>query len=267
MSKYVQVSARKFHPIADSCKYAGTILLHGTNLYVKEQAFEHVPEGGISARPEPGATIIRLKGAFERQSFEEFYNAFIANTLTWYRGFSISHFAYPDVRLGTLKSEGDADIPTFTMGNNDGAKTRWLPGCYVRDLSTGVGLNTEATPARVLAEKGHSVPVSVTVKVPIGVHDDRSVCWINSGEQLLRGPLQAAEFRICNVVWFKSGELDVTACDLGHADIPPSRPYKPSDVQMAKWWGECSTWIEDNYALHRKITLTKLNLSGLLRAR
>jgi len=89
--------------------------------------------------PNDAHYVFRFKEKQSGGEFGNFYQEWNHDTLCIYRGFNCSHFAYPGILTGTLRSEGDADNPTFTMGNDQ--KTRWLPGCFVRNLCEGVAIS------------------------------------------------------------------------------------------------------------------------------
>ena len=108
-----------------------------------------------------------------------------------------------------------------------------------------------------------AVPIAITVKVDIGFNAKVPTCWLNSGEQVIRGPIVAPQFRISHLLWIKHREFDITKCDLDHTKLPPPRPYKPSQEDIDRWWDDCQPWIDANLATHRGLTLARLDLTGL----
>lgn len=218
-------------------KYEDMFKISGGELYVSSQALICVREKPDS----PGCYIYQVVSK-DRRYFDEFYDLWSQGSLGWYRGINCSHFNYQNLIDGKLLSEGDLDLPTFTMGSK---KTRWLPGCYVHDLCTVPAIsNTDVFTAH-LADTYH-VPLAVVVRVTIGRNvTGVKVAWINSGEQVIQGPIIAPGFSIESIVWMCHRMPQVTnfpPC----LSLPPVRPYEPASQEVIdEWWRTAAEqWVD-----------------------
>jgi hypothetical protein len=208
-------------------------------LYITGEAMR---EGGLFKVAPPKDCTVAFQLANGVNEFDDFYDAWLADSAMWYRGLNCSHFSYADLRKGMMFSEGEEDIPTFTMGNEK--KTRWLPGCLHRTLCEGVSFSgtDQFTSALSVAEKTFPIPVGITVRVRLGQNIKVPVAWLNPGEQLIRGPIGAPIFEVCSMAWLRSGNPENTAWGLEYKFLPPPRPYKPTDKQIQTWWAGCEEW-------------------------
>ncbi len=199
-------------------------------------------ESGKFPQAPPRDADLALRMTEGGAAFDDFYDAWVADTATWYRGFNCSHFAYPGICKGMLVSEGEADLPTFTMGNVE--KTRWLPGVWRKAEAEDISISgtDQFTSTLSRTEKVYPIPISITVKVSLGVNIPVPIAWINSGEQLLRGPLGEGVFEVCTMYWMRDRNPNKTPWTLGCAMLPPVRPYKATATAIDDWWAGCDEW-------------------------
>lgn len=160
-----------------------------------------------------------------------------ANTLVLYRGFPGCHFCWPHLQNDILRSEGDDDIPTFTMGG----ATRWLP---TADLNTAQGVSIQCTDVYTRAlSLNEPIPIGFTVAIRLGKNRGIPLCWLNAGEIVVRGPLAMGEYRIHSISWYDVQQIDFRPCPPAIATFPPQRPYLPARPIFA-WWESCQAWID-----------------------
>lgn len=174
--------------------------------------------------------------------FHNFLTSWMDGSLVLYRGFPGCHFCWPDLLMGQLKSEGDEDKPEFTMSDSGKGTTRWLPTAS-RDLARGVSLQCCDQFTRGLALHEH-IPIGFTVKIPAGSSKKLSVCWLNSGEIVVRGPLISGQYQMESITWLRNGITSYTMWPLEFPNLflPPQRPYKPSAIAVYEWWDTCQIW-------------------------
>jgi hypothetical protein len=104
------------------------------------------------------------------------------NQLVLYRGFPGCLFCWPQLLQGQLKSEGDADVPEFTMHGKeeregDKVKTRWLPAA---DLLTAQGVGVQCLtqdPYTQHLARTEPIPVGFIVTIPAGCSRNIALCW------------------------------------------------------------------------------------------
>ncbi|WP_232454885.1 hypothetical protein, partial [Burkholderia ubonensis] len=183
----------------------------------------------------------------ERDSFLESYDKWMNNDLDLYRGLSTNHFSVQKLKdHGVLESEGNADIPTFTMGNSQ--KTRWLP----TDLHIGVPASISVGNQSWLdrAAGAGDIPRGIVVKIRAGVDETHfGVSYINSGELVVQGPLTNNEFSIIGVTFADQANgivLKSTHPPLTFNELPEPGPY-PDDKawtapQVAAWKTRMQQW-------------------------
>jgi len=262
-------------------RWAGILVVKATRLYVSIQALSESANNPDASIIRDTDTVYTIMERFERSEFTKFYRQYIADELVWYRGFAGSHFSYPEMRDGKLVSEGEDDIPTYTMqGKPDTSvlgmvssffsppkKTRCLPGCFDVDTAITAGHQSSSLdPHTRQLMMRLDVPLTFVARSPAGRNADASICWFHSGEQAIRGPLYGGQFRICRVIWMKQGTPDYSTCDLAHHQIPPVRPFEPSAEQIDTWWRACSAWVDANWVVRRGLTFMKLDLSKIASA-
>ncbi len=173
-----------------------------------------------------------------------FIQQYESGQMIWSRGMSVGHFAYGQLRsTGVLASEGTADVPTFTMGNNN--PSRWLPG--LNDVATADGLaHTVGRDEPGLREIANRVeiPIGMTVQYPVA--PPTYVAYLNSGEQVIRGPVHNPTVHrvIClgpNGYSYKhqGGALD---------DLPPAAPYQGAvgAPEMQAWEQNAVNWMQNH---------------------
>lgn len=169
-----------------------------------------------------------------RQDFSEMFNAWKTNTLTLVREFTTDHFSWPALidNPSMLVSEGDYDSPTFTMDNTH--KTRWIPTAYYPNYPNGIGaIAISGTGGKVrdfLKGVNAWVPIGVYATILCGKSHPLKLAWLNAGETVVKGPLDASSFTIDKMVCCRvdnSDYFDFKVIDVSDIDIRglPQRPY------------------------------------------
>jgi hypothetical protein len=165
--------------------------------------------------------------------------------LVLYRGIASCHFSWPGLLGGLLSSEGFADTPTFTMGNVGDAKTRWLPTAQTDEEARSIGIQDIDPYTRALS-LSEPIFVGMSVAIPIDSPDLR-VCWYNSGELGVRGPLAKTQYSISSMVWL-DGQIPQFMQwpnAIGNTKLPQQRPYKPANERLINaWWAKSQEWAD-----------------------
>jgi hypothetical protein len=177
----------------------------------------------------------------ESEIFRDFFLNWMDGSLLLYRGFPGCHFCWPGLLKGKLISEGNADSPSFTMG---GEKTRWLPTAYNRDLARIVSVQCLDSYTRGLSLHEHIV-IGFTVEIPAGSSRNVPICWLNSGEIVVRGPLYSGQYRMESITWLRNELPSFTRWPPGFTNLflPPQRPFQPrSALAVYEWWDTCQDW-------------------------
>ena len=186
----------------------------------------------------------------DRQIFENLTARWQNNSLVLYRAIAGYHRCWPRLQAGNAVSEGQQDAPTFTMGQ---AATRWLP-CYyqdnLQDIAAGrLGFQDMLT---AIAAYTQAVPIGVVLSFRVGRTVGQPVAFMNSGEQLVRGPVAFPGFAFHKIVFFgngANGRIFSRFClGFGPQDLMPARPFQPNRVTTAEWFGRLTTWYR-NYTL------------------
>ncbi|MBI1835365.1 MAG: DUF4157 domain-containing protein [Burkholderiales bacterium] len=204
-------------PLVDSDHYAGMKRVPKTNILVDS----HI--------------------AGDDANLQTFVNLYNSGNMNWYRGLSISHFSYEQVRgAGVLASEGTADIPTFTMGNP--TPTRWLPGLYDSQLADAVAhslAGSDAGLTEIATRK--SVPIGVTVQYPITAPNP--IAYLNDGEQVVRGPITGAT--VFRLILLGPGGYSYKLAGGATTDLPPAAPYQAAvgSPDIVAWEAQIDQWL------------------------
>lgn len=221
----------------ERCQYGGFIKVAKGPLYINKQDVK------------PHEDAYRFG---RNSSFDTFYGKWLKNEADWYRGFNCSHFSYEELQQhGILRSEGTADVPRFTMGETEKKKkTLWLPGCWDRLLCESVSVSG-TDPFMVELSKDDSssrIPCGITVVASLGTSLGIDLAWISGGEQLVRGPLNGNQFRVCSILWYMKGRRVICSFNGGFENLPPLRPWKPDSKEVIEaWWeDECKPWLDVN---------------------
>ncbi|WP_232289000.1 hypothetical protein, partial [Burkholderia oklahomensis] len=189
-------------------------------------------------------------------AFFEAYDKWMNDELDLYRGIATNHFSVNDMRqFGVLKSEGDADIPTFTMGNDDKQKTAWLPTDPRVAIPVAIAVGNQSW----LSGVDESIPRGIVIKIRAGANETHfGVSFINSGELAVQGPLTNNEFSIAGIAFVNQREgivLKSPTEPLSFNDLPIPGPYPDPDgarwthQQVMGWREEMRQW---NAAFARK---------------
>jgi len=185
--------------------------------------------------------ITTFESAETEKAFLAFKNARENGTAKVYRGFSTNHFSMGELKTsGILKSEGIADNPTFTMGNNQ--PTRWLPTAPEMLETVGIALGNESN---FLMAKGSTVPYGVIVEIPAG--KNVKATFLNPGETLIDGPLTADKYQIKGVVFMddRRGLIIRTFDGIQASDLPKPRPYRTSGESDPAYQARIDAWVDD----------------------
>jgi hypothetical protein len=225
-------------PIKPSTKYKTCWQVMDKEFYVTAMAVEKIqkPRGAPSSLSE----AYRLRE--DEVAFHDLLTKWMNGSLILYRGFPGCHFCWPDLMDGKLISEGIEDKPTFTMG---GARTRWLPAAEQWDLAVGPTRQCLDTFTRGLALHKH-IPIGFTVKILAGSSRNVPLCWLNSGEIVVRGPLYLSQYHIESITWFRNEALSYTDWPERFSDLflPPQRPFNPTNaIHVDEWWDACQVWM------------------------
>ena len=164
-----------------------------------------------------------------------------ANALVLYRGFPGCHFCWPHLLAGELRSEGNDDYPTFTMGGS----TRWLP---TADLATAQGVSLQCTDVYTRAlSMNEPVPLGFTVAIPLGNGRGKPLCWLNAGEIVVQGTLILGEYTMHSITWYDVQMHDFRPYPhgMGGMILPPQRPYLPASMEVIRdWWERSQAWVD-----------------------
>jgi hypothetical protein len=173
------------------------------------------------------------------------FSKYLAGSLALYRGIESCHFCLNALKDGLLKSEGERDVPTYTMGETDpDNKTRWLP----TDLDDGIpNLASIGNPDPFIRDLSKRDPVFIglVLKIPIKAH--HFVCWINEGEISVRGPLEEQDYEIHTMTWLVSEQPFHLPWphDINKRTLPEPRPYHPQDQNdIDDWWSRSQGWAD-----------------------
>ena len=225
-----------------SSQYSGMVKIAGSDFHILEQLISPLEDVPKTA---PKDCELACKLTEGEREFNDFLALWLNNAARLYRGFNGSHFCWPDMTKGKLVSEGEADIPTFTMGNTQ--KTRWLPMADYRSLAEDVAYSGTDTYTSTLSLT-NNVPIGIAVCVPVGKSKGIPIAWLNAGEIVVRGPLMYPAFQICTIIWMQHGMPSKTNWPMGLSpdDLPPQRPYKPGTKKdIEDWWDDkCSKWVK-----------------------
>ncbi len=186
-------------------------------------------------------------------SFHALLTSWMDGSLVLYRGFPGCHFCWPDLLNGELKSEGNDDYPEFTMSDSGKGTTRWLPTAN-RDLARGVSLQCCDAHTQMLSLHEH-IPIGFTVKIPAGSFQKIPLCWLNAGEIVVKGPLISGQYQLESITWLRNGITSYMVWPTGFTNLflPPQRPYKPSAIELYKWWDTCQLWKAEVKKRHSTI--------------
>jgi hypothetical protein len=199
--------------------------------------------------PNDCGTQYRFKDVQGSSDFDDFYPDWLMNNALLYRGISGNHFSWDRIKGSffshpELKSEGTADIPTYTMGNEQ--PTAWLPTDMVLGTAVNVALGNmdQFTAAK---SNTASVPVGIVASIRVGKSLGKPICYLNPGETVVKGPLRYPAFGIHQLVWLEFNGITNSNWLGGLAPdkLMPVRPYKPaSQGDFDAWWngGDMQTW-------------------------
>lgn len=207
----------------------------------------HLSEAGRDLQKKPGTngtyTLVNRQGHELLRQMIKGWNS--SDPVSLYRGFSLWHRCIPALAGGVLNSEGDADIPTFTMGNPE--PTRWLPFSDSADTGFIIGISGIDETTRHMSLT-RPIPVGVNVRFECHAGSRADVCWLNYGEIVVRGPLQRNQFVLSELYWFvyQIPERRAWRPLIANSDlVPPPRPYHESATrQQVEDWLEHPKLIE-----------------------
>ncbi|WP_281629652.1 hypothetical protein [Vibrio sp. St2] len=170
------------------------------------------------------------------------------NTLALYRGFPGCHFCWPDLLMGELKSEGTNDYPEFTMSDTGKGTTCWLPAAE-KNIAQGVSIQCcDQFTLGLSMQEDVAIPIGFTVRIPVGKSQGQRICWLNSGEILVRGPLMSGQYNMDSITWMKNGGPSFTSwpAQFPNLFLPPQRPFQPAHKpQIEDWWKTCKRWMDE----------------------
>lgn len=243
MSKYLFVDDLRLKFLYP-CEYPGRIKLEEGDFYMDFHCLQ------------PKTTNIplsyKLSECYElaEENSERYLHYIIqewrTNTLVLYRGIAGCHFCWPGLLEGRLESEGTNDYPTFTMNNNEG--TRWLPAAEKKDIAQGASVQLIDKFTLGLSDQGLTIPIGITVSIPVGKSQGPRICWLNSGEIVVRGPLESGQYNMYSITWLEKEGISYTIWPKRFPNLflPPQRPYEPKQMeQIEKWWKSCRVWMKE----------------------
>ncbi len=201
--------------------------------YFLNTAIQQLPEPPMPG-PNYEATYSLNGGKEDQKEFDKFFGAWCSNSAYLFRGLPGCHFCWPPLKKeGRLKSEGKADLPIFTMGNQ--VKTRWLPAAAQENLAAGVALSCLDKYTKIDL-KTEDVPVGVVIKIPVGSNMAVPLSWLNPGEIVVQGPLRHDQFSICASVWLLEGDYFYLQDEVSYNKLFAQRPYEPNSKQAILDW-------------------------------
>lgn len=222
--------------IFKSVKYPGCWILGASNFLVLNQAVSRSKE-------ENGRVFYILAG--KEKGIADAYKKYQENRLELFRGIASCHFSWSGLKDGLLASEGYADIPTFTMGNSESNKTRWLPTAQLDQEAASICLQDLDPFTKALSM---SEPVFIGISVCIKISPELNVvCWYNSGELGVRGPLSQSEYGIATMAWLDALQVvfQPWPIDVAKTSLPEQRPYKPAiELDINRWWAKSQSWAD-----------------------
>lgn len=257
MTNYLMTKSKTLPFVASS--YTNTFKIKDTDFHINKQAVKthtgvvsssflfgkSTVIGGVSCNvPKDCETIYKLTSDSDIDEFEKFYSAWHNNTAYLYRGIAGCHFSWDRVKGLELKSEGDSDIPTFTMGGS----TRWLPGDFSDTVPASIAMgNCDAYTAELT--KNVAVPMGAVLKIKVGRTVGVPVAYLNAGEIVVRGPLSWPKFDVHCLVWLTPKQVAKTPWPGGlpPKHLMPLRPYQPdAKEKIEAWWGvDMKKWFLD----------------------
>jgi len=225
--------------IEPSTRYAKMYKVRGEDFYIEVRALK--PCKPTLLTPDDADEVFVIRDG--PTDFDTFYVRWLGGNASLYRGFPGCHFSLPKlISTGVLYSEGTADLPTFTMGNTQ--KTRWLPTALQDSLASGVALQCVDLFTRKFSAKA-KVLMGVTVKITVGSGRNLPTAWLNSGEIVVRGPLNPNQFALHTVVWLGPTSVTFTRWpdNFPPSRLPPIRPYMPKlEKQITDWYVDYVAW-------------------------
>jgi hypothetical protein len=212
-----------------------------------------------------------IQSAKDSTDFTKFFNQWKTPTgSNLYRGIAGCHFCWPKLRSeGVLESEGSNDIPMATMDNKQ--KTCWLPAAW--DIGTAEGcalscLGKAKTPVITYLQLMYGpnktmqltsdrsavevvtkavpcrFPAGIVVKIPVRLYGPISICWLNSCETVVKGPLNSTQFSIYEIAWLTAYSVEFGRKAMRPQDLFPERPYEPTDPDwFMEWRKGNSYWL------------------------
>lgn len=176
------------------------------------------------------------------EDFTKFYDRWNSDTLTLYRGVSSSHFSWDGmIKNHQVRSEGSNDIPTFTMGS---AKTRWIPTADKLPLTVVVATgNHTSTVGDAMRDGQENILLGAVLGFDVGKTRQTPVCYLNSGETVVRGPSNS--FRVSHLVVSSGGSYQAKPFSGTLDDLPQPAPYgPPGQVDDQTVQIQANKWIE-----------------------
>jgi hypothetical protein len=253
------LASNKFAVPIEPSRYRGRWQIMGREFFINDLCLS-VHEARPQLVPASCTTAYKLKGKDEAEIFHDFLQEWMSNGLTLYRGFSGCHFCWPKLLEGTLESEGKVDYPEFTMSDSGKGTTCWLPtagkklaeGCSIQDID----------PFTDALSRREPVPVGFAVKIPAGSSRNLPLCWLNTDEIVVKGPL-IGQFELCSIAWYHVGQVSFRPwpTGIGRLFMPPQRPYKPGSQNLIDaWWRDPSMqlWLDEV----AKVDIVYQKLSG-----
>lgn len=145
-----------------------------------------------------------------------------------------------------MKSEGNEDDPTFTMSDGGRGTTCWLPTAD-ENIAQGVSLQLTDVHTQALS-MGQRVPIGFTVAIQAGQDRALALCWLNSGEIVVKGPLISGQYKMHSITWLEAGTPRFARWPAAFPNmfLPAQRPYQPaSRAVIDAWWAtdHCRVWM------------------------